>query len=1003
MECVDCHRSDFNSTTRPNHPQAGFSNDCASCHNTLTPDWRTDKIDHSFFPLEKGHKIDDCTACHKGNNYSDISSECISCHQQDFNNTLSPSHVSAGFTSNCIECHTTDPGWKPAIFTAHDGQYFPIYSGSHKGVWMACNECHLNENNYSQFTCIRCHTNPENDEKHNGVSGYVYSDNACLACHPTGEADGNFDHSKTSFPLTGAHIGVDCIECHAAGYAGTPTACVACHQTDYNGTSNPNHTAIGIGTDCATCHTTTPGWEPASFPEHDTHYALNGAHARIANDCVTCHHGDYNNTPNTCVGCHNVDYQSTTDPPHQTSGFGTDCASCHSENAWAPSTFDHDAVYFPIYSGKHKGVWNSCSECHTVSGNFSLFSCVGCHQNPETNDKHSGVSGYIYNDQACLACHPTGDASSGFDHNSTAFPLTGGHIGVDCIECHAAGYQGTPTACVACHQTDYEGTSNPNHAAIGLGTDCVSCHTTSPGWEPASFPEHNTHYALNGAHALIANDCAACHHGDYNNTPNTCVGCHNADYQSTTNPNHITSQFPTDCASCHSENAWQPATFNHDGMYFPIYSGKHKGEWNACMDCHNNPNDFSQITCTTCHQNPETNNDHAGVSGYVYNSDACLACHPTGDAGLIFNHNTTAFPLTGAHQAANCLECHASGYQGTPTNCVACHNADYQNSVNPKHPQLGISTDCASCHTTAPGWAPASFAVHDEYYALTGAHISVANDCAACHQGNYNNTPNTCVGCHQADFNATTNPNQVVGGFPTDCATCHTTGGWSPSSFDHNNIWPLTGKHQDIANDCAACHQGNYNNTPNTCVGCHQSDYNASTNPNHVNLNIPTDCAMCHSTNPGWAPATFPIHDNYYQLQGAHITIQNDCAACHQGNYNNTPNTCVGCHQSDYNGATNPNHAAAQFPTTCESCHSQNAWIPSTFDHDDMYFPIYRGKHKNEWNTCSQCHPNTNNYTVFNCIGCHNNQSELLNDHEGVNNYQYNSNACYACHPNGEK
>ena len=30
--------------------------------------------------------------------------------------------------------------------------------------------------------------------------------------------------------------------------------------------------------------------------------------------------------------------------------------------------------------------------------------------------------------------------------------------------------------------------------------------------------------------------------------------------------------------------------------------------------------------------------------------------------------------------------------------------------------------------------------------------------------------------------------------------------------------------------------------------------------------------------------------------------------ACHNGNYNNTPNTCFGCHQDNYNNTTNPDH-----------------------------------------------------------------------------------------------
>jgi DnaJ-class molecular chaperone len=55
---------------------------------------------------------------------------------------------------------------------------------------------------------------------------------------------------------------------------------------------------------------------------------------------------------------------------------------------------------------------------------------------------------------------------------------------------------------------------------------------------------------------MIASDCAACHNGDYNNTPNTCAGCHTNDDNVTTDPNHVTQQFPTNCADCHGQTAW---------------------------------------------------------------------------------------------------------------------------------------------------------------------------------------------------------------------------------------------------------------------------------------------------------------------------------------------------------------------------------------------------------------------------------------------------------------
>ena len=106
------------------------------------------------------------------------------------------------------------------------------------------------------------------------------------------------------------------------------------------------------------------------------------------------------------------------------------------------------------------------------------------------------------------------------------------------------------------------------------------------------------------------------------------------DYNATTDPNHSSTQFPTDCAECHSTSAWNPSTFNHDQMYFRIYSGTHNGEWNSCTDCHTNPNDFSQFSCIDCHEHDNqnsVNNDHNGVSGYSYNSAACFNCHPNGN------------------------------------------------------------------------------------------------------------------------------------------------------------------------------------------------------------------------------------------------------------------------------------------------------------------------------------------------------------------------------------
>jgi hypothetical protein len=90
-----------------------------------------------------------------------------------------------------MECHTTLPGWKPADFPIHDGQFFPIYSGSHLGTWDNCTQCHEDANNYAGFTCLSCHEHSQSsmDSEHNEVNDYTYNSVACLDCHPTGRAE----------------------------------------------------------------------------------------------------------------------------------------------------------------------------------------------------------------------------------------------------------------------------------------------------------------------------------------------------------------------------------------------------------------------------------------------------------------------------------------------------------------------------------------------------------------------------------------------------------------------------------------------------------------------------------------------------------------------------------------------------------------------------------------------------------------------------------------------
>jgi hypothetical protein len=136
-------------------------------------------------------------------------------------------------------------------------------------------------------------------------------------------------------------------------------------------------------------------------------------------------------------------------------------------------------------------------------------------------------------------------------------------------------------------------------------------------------------FPLVGLHAT--QNCSACHINNlYHGTSRDCYPCHKAVYDHSTNPNHLTSGYPTSCDTCHkaTDTLWSLGRFTHT---FPIKTGAHKN--NACLACHLSPPNYFVFTCTTCHSRTETDGHHRGVSGYLYDSLRCYACHPNGRAG----------------------------------------------------------------------------------------------------------------------------------------------------------------------------------------------------------------------------------------------------------------------------------------------------------------------------------------------------------------------------------
>lgn len=309
-------------------------------------------------------------------------------------------------TIECATCHASE-GWTPARVSKafqHPQRPLPLVSAHARA---GCRSCHKSlAFSSTPTTCASCHS-----DVHRGELGVQ-----CERCHTPrsfiDRARMQQSHQTTRLPLTGAHAVADCESCHVPArqgqmtFVGKPTECIACHATQYAAAKDPDHVASGFPRDCGACHAPTV-WDRARFDHAGTRFPLTGAHRTLT--CDACHADKvFKGKIATCVGCHQADYVAAADPPHVPTLFPTTCETCHSTARWQGATFDHDARYFPIYSGAHRGRWTSCSTCHTSYTTFTVFTCLTCHEQPKMDDKHKEISGYRYESTTCYGCHKNG-------------------------------------------------------------------------------------------------------------------------------------------------------------------------------------------------------------------------------------------------------------------------------------------------------------------------------------------------------------------------------------------------------------------------------------------------------------------------------------------------------------------------------------------------------------------------------------------------------------------
>lgn len=200
-----------------------------------------------------------------------------------------------------------------------------------------------------------------------------------------------------------------------------------------------------------------------------------------------------------------------------------------------------------------------------------------------------------------------------------------------------------------------------------------------------------------------------------------------------------------------------------------------------------------------------------------------------------------------------------------------------------------------------------------------------------------------CVACHRADYESTGAPLHA-GRFPTTCADCHATGGWSPAleGLHPERAFPLgRGPHGQFG--CTECHRvdrGPSAGGANTdCTGCHTGAH-ASRPMAEVHDGVPdyafapeapSFCLRCH---PDGQADNHP-EDRFPIRSGAHAPFA--CAECHDraaGPDRGGQNTdCIGCHTGDHSRARmdDKHHEEAGYrwqadmPHFCLSCHPRGS------------------------------------------------------------------------------
>jgi hypothetical protein len=777
--CNSCHKKDD-----VHFFKAPFATkDCNTCHGLKA--WKENlKFDHSKdtkFKLEGKHSELKCNDCHVIDKKKKTfqykwqgldKKQCLSCHQDQHKNNLSPRYQNG----QCTTCHGQNH-WKIEKFN-HDAVKYPLK--------------------------------------------FKHEEAACEDCHKQGTGPKTAKKSKTNKEMKNFN------------WTGLKTACLSCHE-DFHKFAGHKSTKMGDLNQCSKCHTENDWKKIHDFTHNQsTRYPVDGKHLELK--CAECHiptnpknqthiknknigiyHWDKLDTK-TCENCHAN--------PHigqfKKELLEKKCSTCHTTESWsamkAGTGFDHSKTRFPLLDSHTK---TTCASCHNINGkqvfkfkSFEQKFCIDCH-----NNVHKDQFSAKFSAQNCSNCHSakTFTERLPFKHEDTNFALTGAHEKTKCSECHtpttvafvltkpnisakdlkAGGRQSMKSQyhfmsqsqkfCIDCHDNVHKDQFSPKFA----GQNCTTCHSTKNFTERLSFNHSTTSYTLKGAHEkLNCNDChtptktafsltkpninpkapAAGHQAwkglfKFPDIPQkACLSCHQ-DYHK--------GQLGNDCLKCHNESSWKTPPFDHTASTrFPLLD-KHKdvdckkchlpvsGEWNVIKKDKRPVLKYRPTSslCVDCHKDV-----HKGSFG-----KQCQECHSAREwkSTKDFHKN---FTLNGVHYTLECAECHKDGRKlaGLSQQCLSCHQKD--------DPHTGTLPNCKECHRQQ-FWEVSGFKHSMTRFPLRGAHRTA--ECIDCHykggsQAMYQGLNSQCQACHASDFTAAGAISQhATQSSASDCSQCH--------------------------------------------------------------------------------------------------------------------------------------------------------------------------------------------------------------------------------------